>query len=102
MKKNRVPRLQRTVEYFEPLHRFADSLGIRAGLIAVSAMLNAAKEMRASENLQTAIVARGAIDGDHAARHVRIKTAVLVPVSIILVPLPRPADVRLLQNHFGV
>src|SRR5262249_50869770 len=56
----------------------------------------------AGRHLQTAVLARGGIDGDHAAGEVRPQAGVVVPVAVILVPRPRPADAGLLEDHLVV
>jgi len=56
--------------------------------------------MRALDHLEATVGLVRAVDGNHATGHIRIETRIeLVPIAVILVPLPRPADERLLQHH---
>ena len=87
------------MDQFHPLQRGVDAFHVGSGLVAAFDVINAAHVMGASENLQAAVFFGGAIDGKHAAGHVRKQTAVVVPVAIILMPRPGTANTRLLEDH---
>ena len=48
--------------------------------------------MRPLDDLQAAVGARGAIEGDHATGQERRQTSVVIPVPVILMPGPGPAE----------
>ncbi|OPZ06532.1 MAG: hypothetical protein BWZ08_02264 [candidate division BRC1 bacterium ADurb.BinA292] len=75
---------------------------IGAGLIADQLVRNPSNLVGALENLQAAVLTRGAIDRDQAAQHVGIEITGFVPVTVILMPDPGAAGPRFLEHHLGV
>ena len=66
-------------------------------------MLKAATLVRPIEDLQTSVFLGRAVHGNHATSHVGIQAVVvLVPVSVVLVPLPGATNVRLLHYYLVV
>jgi len=62
-------------------------------------VIDASHEMRTRDHLETAILSAGGVERDHAAREPRKETAIVIPIAIILMPLPRAADIRLLGGQ---
>ena len=60
------------------------------------------ESVRAFDYLQAAIFFGGLIDRDHDAGQIGGQVADVVPVSVVLVPLPRAADLRILHDHLRV
>ena len=77
---------------FQPLAGDLHALGIGTSLIADLHVIHAADMVRTAEHLQAAVLFRRPVDGDHAAGQIRKQAAVVVPVSVVLVPGPGTAD----------
>src|ERR1051326_3287704 len=102
MEKERRPWFHFAVHELEMLESFVHAIDVGAGLIAGLVMVDPAHQVRTCDHLQTAVLFGRRVDGNQAARHVREQTGVRIPVTIILMPLPRSADERFLQHHFMV
>jgi hypothetical protein len=96
VKEERVPLPHLAIDVFQALHRRRDAFGIGTGLLAELAMLDAAHQVRAAQQLQATVLARRRIERNEHARHRRKQTAVVVPIAVILMPLPRAADLGFL------
>src|SRR5271165_2676664 len=68
-------------------------------LIILAEMIEAAELVRTLEHLKAAVLARRRIERDIDAHHVRREAAVVVPISEVLMPLPRAALIRLFHGH---
>src|SRR5690349_530064 len=99
VKKQRAARFEFAVDKLQMLQCFIDTSHVGACLIAGLVVIDAAHQVRALEHLKTTVFPAGAIDGDQATRHVGKQAIVRVPVTVILMPLPRAAYERLLQHH---
>src|SRR5678816_3515200 len=102
MKEQRAARFHLAVNQLEMFQRFVDAVHVSAGLIAGLVVIYASHQMRAFDHLEAAILSSRAIDRYQTTRHVREKTVVRIPVTVVLVPFPRAADERLLQHHLVV
>jgi hypothetical protein len=78
------------------------SIVVRSGLVTREHMFNAAEFMRSLDHLQASVLPRRRIDCDIGACQKREQYPVLIPVPVVLVPGPRPADFRVLQDHLRV
>ena len=102
MEEERVAGLEFHVNELHHLHGFVCALGVSAGLVAVTAMFDTAHFVGAFQNLQATVGAGVGIDGNEGGAHVGPEAAVLVPVTVILMPTPRAAGARLLDAHLAV
>src|SRR5882724_6701530 len=84
------------------LERQTNAIDVGTGLIAGLVVIDPAHQVRILDNLQTTVFFRRSINGDETACHVWKQTTVRVPVTIVLMPLPRTADKRLFQHHLVV
>lgn len=100
VKEQRIPGFHRTMHEFHSLQRFGNPLGIRAGLIPELSMVDPSHLMRSFDYLQTPVFPRLGGNRNEAGGHKWKKTAIPVPVSIVLVPLPGPAGQRVFYTHF--
>ena len=92
VKKQRIARLHFDVNQFHSLEHLADPLLIGAGLFPRQDVIDAAKVMRATDDLQATILPSGRVYGDKSTREQRGQDAILVPVAVVLVPCPCAAD----------
>src|SRR3569832_317187 len=99
MKEQRTARLHYAVNKLEMFERLVDAVHIGAGLIPGLIVIDTSHQMRTSNHLQAAIFSIRPIDCYQTTRHVREKTTIRIPVAIVLMPLPRATDERLLQHH---
>src|ERR1041384_6620466 len=81
------------------LRSFVHTSHVSTGLIASLVMVYTAHQMRASNHLKTPVLSARPIDRDQTTRHVGKQTIIRVPITVVLVPLPRSTDERLLQHH---
>src|ERR1043165_6660564 len=102
VEKQSVTRIEFDIDQLQHFHSFLRALGVRAGLLAITAMLNAPHQMRAFEDLHAPVLPRVRIDRDTDRCQVGKKATVLIPISIILMPGPGPAGVRLFDAHLGM
>jgi len=102
MEKDRVSRRHLAVDFFEPLLRLGDALAVGPGLIAGGDVVDPSHFVRALQNLETAVLPRRRIDRDHDAAEIGKEEAVLIPVAVILMPGPGPADAGVFQDHLRV
>ena len=101
VKEEHRTRFHLAVDRFKMLQHHRDALHIRTRLVASHPMLQPPHSMRTLEHLQTAVLDSRLVDGDHAAGHICAQE-IVIPVAEILMPLPRPADLRLLEHHLMV
>ena len=69
------------------------------GLAILAHVIDPAELVRAPEHLQAAVFPRRPVERNVDAHHVGRETAVVVPISEVLVPFPGAALVRLLHGH---
>ena len=55
-------------------------------------VIEAAEFMGLSNQLETAVLGIGSIQCDHETQHLGCDTAVVIPIAVVLMPLPRAAD----------
>src|ERR1700752_1215358 len=87
------------VNKFQMFESLVDAIHVGACLITSLVVVYAPHQVRPSNPLQTAIFFGCPIDCNQTTRHVRKQTTVRVPVTIVLMPLPRSTDKRFLQHH---
>jgi hypothetical protein len=102
VEKDRGTWVQLAVDQFQPFDGHMNALRIGSGLIADFDVIHASNVVGATKDLQAAVLLRRSIDGNHAARQIRQQAAVVVPVSVILVPGPGAPDARFFENHLVV
>ena len=102
MEEHRVAGLHFHVHQFKPPEGRVDPFHVGPGLVAGEHVIDPAHAVRPPNHLQTAVFPRGRIDGDHHAGHVGKQAAVLVPITVVLVPRPGPANARLFHVHLRV
>ena len=102
VEEHRVTRVEFAINEFVPFLRRLNTLQIGSRLLPRLPVINAAEVLRTSQHLQAAVGRGRLINGDHAASHIRIQTAKVVPIAIILMPFPRSTDTRFLENHLVV
>ena len=92
MKKQAVARFHfRILQRHGSQHLF-DAFGVCTDLLARDdAVIHPPSQMRAAQDLQTTVFFVGFVQCHHDARHVWQQTAVVVPVTVILVPFPSAA-----------
>ena len=65
-------------------------------------MVDAANAVRAAQNLEAAVLARGCIDRYEHTGQVGIEVSMLVPIAEVLVPFPGAADTGALERQLGM
>src|SRR3984957_19164678 len=90
------------VDMLQTLFGSIHALRVGARLAAETAMLNSSHPMGTPEHFETAIRPRRRINGDQATCHIRKQAAILIPVSIVLMPFPGPTHTRFLEDHLRV
>ena len=70
--------------------------------IADRDMVDAPKQMGAAHQLDTAVLAGAAVDGDHGRQHLGSEAALAVPRAVVLVPVPPSLAARPLEGELGV
>jgi hypothetical protein len=99
MKEQSIPWLHFAIDQFVAPPRLFDPLGISSFLIPRGKMVYSTDSVRATKNLQATVLLRRAINRNQATGHIRIQTAVGIPISIVLMPFPSTTDSRLFEHH---
>ena len=102
MEEEGIAGLHLDVDQGQPLEDLLDAVHVGAGLLAGQDVIDPAQAVRALDHLQAAVLPGARIDRDEDAHEVGEEDAVLVPVAVILVPGPGPADLGVLHDHLGV
>ena len=97
MENNRVPRIKFTINDLMTLQDLIDTGGIGTILfIGYRHMINPSQAMRAADDLQATVISISTVQRNHETQHVRAQAAVVVPVTVILMPFPGATDMRVL------
>ncbi len=91
-----------TMDQFESIDGRRHPLGIGADLFTGGSVIYATDLVGSSQHLEAAVRSDRPIDRDHAACHVWKEATEVVPITIVLMPFPSTADMRLFKHHFVV
>jgi len=101
VKEQSVSRIELDMDKFQTFEQCLYPFQVGTRLSGRRAMIETTTFVRTSENLQTTVLSGRPVDGNHATGHIRVQTMVmLVPISVILVPLPGTANQWFLDHHF--
>ena len=102
MEKEDRTRRHLTVDALEQGFDIRDSFGIGAGLGAQPDVVQPSESMGPAKDPQTAVFPRAFVQGDKRADHPGKDKPLAIPVSVVLVPLPRAAFMGVFEHHLAV
>src|SRR5258708_11730555 len=76
-----------------------DAFLIGAGLFSRQYVVDSSEQMRTLDDLKAAVFTSGWIDSNGCAAEIRRKNAILIPVTVVLMPGPRAAGLRIFHDH---
>src|SRR5208282_5062518 len=87
------------VDKRETLEDSGDAFLVGAGLLSRQYVVDSSEQMRTLDHLKAAVFASGCIDRNGCAAEIGRKDAVLIPVTVVLMPGPGAAGLRIFHDH---
>src|SRR5260370_26757464 len=99
VEKEPIAGLHLDVHKRETLEDNGDAFLIGAGLFSRQYVVDSSEQMRTLDDLKAAVFTSGWIDSNGCAAEIRRKNAILIPVTVVLMPGPRAAGLRIFHDH---
>src|ERR1700731_919776 len=87
------------VDKRETLENSGDAFLVGAGLISRQHMVDSSEQMGSLDDLKAAVFTSGGIDSNGCAAEVGGKDAILIPVTVVLMPGPCATGLRIFHDH---
>ena len=91
-----------TMNMLQSLSGHFDAFRVSACLTSKAAVLDPSHSVGAPENLKAAILPCSWVNCYKATCHIWKQASILIPIAIVLMPFPCPADARLFQDDLRV
>src|SRR6266436_10168470 len=99
VEKENIAEIHLDVDKRETLEDSGDALLIGAGLIPRQYVVDSSEQMRTLDDLKAAVFASGWIDSNGCAAEIGGEGAILIPVTVVLMPGPGAAGLRIFHDH---
>src|ERR1700730_1700133 len=87
------------VDKRETVEDRGDAFLVGAGLTSRQYVVDSSEQMRTLDDLKAAVFASGWIDSNGCAAEIGRKDAILIPVTVVLMPGPGAAGLRIFHDH---
>src|ERR1700730_1855263 len=99
VKEEHITGIHLDVDKRETLEDSGDAFLVGAGLISRQYVVDSSEQMRTLDDLKATVFASGWIDSNGCAAEIGRKDAILIPVTVVLMPGPGAAGLRIFHDH---